>query len=70
MIALLLETTGWLSSVGMLTELTAHEARRMHECPPIAADHCVRTYKMLEESSIELCGFLLKQAENTSKGRS
>ena len=70
MVALLVETSGWLSSIGMLTELSVEEARVAKDAQAIQGDHCVRTHVMLEESSEAFCAFLLKQAENTAKRRS
>lgn len=62
MIALLVESTGWLSSVGMLTELTAQEAQGVPDLAPISGDHCVALHEALAKDSGYFCKKLLKQA--------
>ena len=42
MVAILHETSGWLSSIGMLTEFTADEAVRAGELAPIDAEACLQ----------------------------
>ncbi len=60
MIALMLETTEWVSSVGLVTDLEAEEARRIHGWPRITSDDCIFLHRILEEGSAELCQALLK----------
>ncbi len=62
MVALLVESTGWLSSVGMLTELTANEAREVPSLAPISSDHCVALHDALEAGAPDFFKKLLKQA--------
>lgn len=64
-----MENAGWLSSVGMFTEMTADEAKRARTLAPIDAKQCIQAHHLLEESAA-FCQFLLKQAENGSKHRS
>lgn len=62
MVALLIESTGWLSSIGMLTELTANEAREVPSLAPISGDHCVAIHEALEADTSDFFEKLLKQA--------
>lgn len=70
MLAVIFEATGWLSSVGILTELTAEESRQNPALAPIDADACVKAHGVFEENSQEFCAFLQKQAKNPSYFRS
>ena len=62
MVALLVESTGWLSSVGMLTELTADEARTIPVLSPVSGDHCVAIHEMLLGDGMAFFEKLTKKA--------
>ena len=70
MLAVMFEASGWLSSVGILTELTAEESRRCPDLSPIDADICVKAHQVFEEESRGFCLFLQKQAKKPSYFRS
>jgi len=45
--AILLESSGWVSSVGVVTDLTAQDALRFRTSEPISADECIRFHQQL-----------------------
>ncbi|MCR4278549.1 MAG: hypothetical protein NUV81_01450 [bacterium] len=51
MLAIILETKGSISSVGLLTDLEVQDAMRMHEADPISSDDCIRAHRVLEHES-------------------
>lgn len=70
MLAVLFENSGWLSSIGILTELTAEESRQCPELAPVDTDLCVKAHQVFEEGSRDFCSFLQKQAKKPSYFRS
>ena len=66
MLAVLFEASGWLSSVGMLTEFTAAEARRAPKLAVVDGDVCLKAHRCFQEGSQAFCAFLQKQAEKPS----
>lgn len=70
MLAVIFEATGWLSSIGILTELTAEESRQSPDLAPVDADVCVQAHRTFEEGSRDFCLFLQKQAKKPSYFRS
>lgn len=64
------ELAGWVSSVGMLTELTAFEAKQLPDRSLIDTDLCVRAHRVFFEHGREVCQFLQKQTKNHSPQRS
>jgi hypothetical protein len=63
MIAVVLETTGWSSSVGMITDLQFADVQRLEALPGLAADECVRFHEVLAHDSAKLCQRLLVTTE-------
>ena len=59
MLAVILENAGWVSSVGMMTDLEANDAMRFQKVEIISADECVQMHQRLEKNSQELCQELL-----------
>ncbi len=60
MLAIILETQGSISSVGVVTDLEAHDAMRFRTAAPVSDDDCIRAHRMLEEESIDFCKELMK----------
>jgi hypothetical protein len=58
MLAVILENGGWVSSVGLVTDLEATDAIRFQSSLGITADECVGWHRLLEEKSAELCEYL------------
>ena len=54
-IAILLETAGWISSIGLITDLEAQDVLRFQQTQTISSDECVQFHEFLEGSSRELC---------------
>ena len=54
MLAVILESSGWVSSVGVVTDLQAQDAQRLQDAAAISADECVRLHLALEQNSGEL----------------
>lgn len=66
MLAVLFEASGWLSSIGMLTEFTAAEARQAAQLAPVDGDLCLQAHRYFAEESRSFCAFLQKQAKKPS----
>ncbi|MDO8617568.1 MAG: hypothetical protein Q7N87_01600 [Candidatus Uhrbacteria bacterium] len=62
MLAIILESSGGLSSLGLVTDLEAKDALRFQKFPIINADECVGWHEILEGQSREVCRVLMKQA--------
>lgn len=60
MLAIILETQGSISSVGVVTDLEAQDALRFRSAPPISDDDCIKAHRALEQNSAALCKELLK----------
>lgn len=58
MLAVIMEARGWVSSIGLVTDLEATDAMRFQTAQPIQTDECVAWHQMLEEKSAELCALL------------
>lgn len=58
MLALMLESAGWLSTVGLVTDLEVADAIRLEDATPIAADECIRLHHAIHDQSRELCKML------------
>lgn len=58
MLAIILETQGSVSSVGLMTDLEAQDALRFRDCEALSADDCIAAHRVLEEESRELCSLL------------
>ena len=59
MLALLIESSGWVSSIGLMTDLKAKDAFLFQKLSPIASNDCVYVHQFLEASSQEFCRQLL-----------
>ena len=59
MLALMLESSGWLSTVGLVTDLAASDAIRLEDARPITADECIRLHRTIGNQSQDLCRQLL-----------
>ena len=54
MLAVILESSGWVSSVGMVTDLQAQDAQRFQDSLAISTDECVRFHLALEQGGDKL----------------
>lgn len=63
MLAVVLEASGVVSSVGVVTDLEAADAKRFHDAPAISVDECLRFHVQLEEESSALCRALLNPSQ-------
>ncbi len=59
MLAVILENAGWISSIGMITDLEVHDAVRFEKAEMISANECVQVHQCLERQSRELCQELI-----------
>ncbi|MBU1349090.1 hypothetical protein KJ781_03405 [Patescibacteria group bacterium] len=55
MLAVILESQGAVSSVGLVTDLEVQDAMRFRGAAPISADDCVLAHQMLEDESKGFC---------------
>ena len=62
MIALIRDHEGWISTMGLVTDLDARDALRLAGLNPVSADECIRAYQYISQQSQNLCQKLLKQA--------
>jgi hypothetical protein len=62
MIALIRDHEGWISTMGLVTDLDAADAVRLAAQTPVAADECIRAYQYISQQSQNLCQDLLKRA--------
>ena len=53
--AIVLENSGWVSSVGVVTDLEAQDALRFQGVPVISSDECIHFHRFLEAESRDLC---------------
>ena len=60
-LAVVLESSGWVSSIGVMTDLLAKDAVRLQESEPITSDECVILYQAFELKSHDFCQELLRQ---------
>lgn len=54
MMALMRENTGYVSTIGLVTDQTVGDAVRLTDRGPISADECIGTHTLLERESREL----------------
>ncbi len=54
-LAVVLETSGSISSVGLVTDLEVGDALRFQHAKPVSSDECVSFHQLLETQSGELC---------------
>ena len=64
MLALILETQGAWSTVGLVTDLEVQDA--LHSCDkkPVTSDECLSVHGFLEEQSQDLCRWLLQESKH------
>ena len=58
MFALMLESSGWLSTVGLVTDLDVADALRLEQVKSITSDECIRLHQMIDKDSMEFCRYL------------
>jgi hypothetical protein len=54
MMALMRENTGYVSTIGLVTDQKVEDAIRLSERTPISADECIAAHVLLEEESHDL----------------
>jgi hypothetical protein len=54
-LAVILESSHGVSSIGLVTDLEASDALRVQDAPPISADDVVRAHLELDTRSQDLC---------------
>lgn len=59
MLALMLESSGWLSTVGLVTDMAASDAIRLEDARPISTDECIIMHRTIETQSRDLCRQIL-----------
>ena len=59
-LAMVLESSHGISSIGLVTDLEAQDAVRVHDAKPISADDVVRAHVVLGSGSKELCRQLVR----------
>ncbi len=54
-LAVVLEQAGWVSSVGMVTDLEAQDAMNFQDVAPISSDECIAFHRALQGQSKAFC---------------
>ncbi len=62
MIAFIRDHEGWISTMGVVTDLDAADAVRLAVRSPVDADECIHAYQYISQQSQNLCQILLKRA--------
>ncbi|MDO8584145.1 MAG: hypothetical protein Q7R83_03125 [bacterium] len=62
-IAIVLENAGWISSVGMVTDMEMGDALRVQAMPVISTDECIAFHADLKEKSQEICAWLATDSQ-------
>lgn len=60
MLAVILESQGSVSSVGLVTDLEVQDAVGFHGRPAVSADECIAAHRILENESRDFCAQLMK----------
>lgn len=60
MLAVILEASGFVSSVGVVTDLEAQDALRFQSAPALSTEECIQFHRVLDDQSQALCQALLK----------
>ena len=55
MMAVILEASGFVSSVGVVTDLEAEDAVRFRDVAPLQIDECIRFAEQIRSQSRKLC---------------
>jgi len=42
-----------VSTIGMITDLNFHDAKRLHECPPITIDDAIEAHELLKNPDLQ-----------------
>lgn len=58
MLAMILETQGSISSVGLVTDLEVQDALRFRDRTALTSDECLLAHRTLEDSSRDFCHIL------------
>ncbi len=58
-LAVIMETSGNISSVGLVTDLEIQDALRFAELPAVSSDECIAAHRVLEQDSCAWCARLL-----------
>ncbi len=61
-LAVILETGGAISSVGLVTDMELKDAVRFKDAEAVSGDECISVHRLLEEGSRDLCQRLLDNA--------
>lgn len=58
-LAVVLETSGSVSSMGLVTDMEVQDAIRFQGLPPVSSDDCIAIHRALESESQRFCERLL-----------
>lgn len=58
-LAVVLEASGSVSSVGLMTDMEVQDALRFQQVGPVTTDECIAFHRLLESESPSLCAALL-----------
>lgn len=66
-LAIMLETGGWVSSIGVVTDLEAEDAARYRTLSTLDADECIRLYRTIEADGRAFCKALSLSSTKSKK---
>lgn len=61
MLALILETQGAMSTVGLVTDLEVQDALRFCDKQPLSSDECLAVHSFLQDHSQDFCTWLMQE---------
>ena len=61
MLALMTDHQGWVSTVGLVTDLEMADAVRLAERSPVGSDECIHFYQIFNQQSQEMCEWLVSR---------
>lgn len=66
-LAIMLEASGWVSSVGVVTDLEAEDAARYRTLATLNADECIKLYRAIEGDGRAFCQALATSSSKSKK---
>lgn len=57
-LTIIMETSGSVSSIGMITDMGADDAVRLQSATPLTDDMCILAHQVMTENSAEFCKIL------------
>ncbi len=66
MIAVVLESAGLVSSIGMLTDLEVHDALRCQSATSLTTDECIQGHQIFHDEGQKFCEWLMASSARSA----